>query len=730
MKKILIYCVFSTFFISTSFAQNKVFVNQKAVSGGDGKTWATAFNSLQYALQDTLAKSEIWLAEGTYYPTDSTDRMTSFVVSSGYKIYGGFKGNETALQQRDWEKNETILSGNIGQKDSNEDNSYCVVELSDVDSTTILDGLTIVHGNANNKSSNVQDNQKSKAGGGMRIISKNKDCKPQLLNCKFNNNSAQGYGGGAYINFEGSNIMQPLFYNCGFEKNAGGFGGGISIKARLDKDTSFFNKCVFNANQTKTLGTAISIDDINGKKFVIKSCNFNNNKENYTCIYVAIINVDFIIDSCVFYSNKSRLLSYEGNNKNFSMSNSYFEENGPDIATGDNMFDVANAGFASTEKKIYRITNCTFTKNHYLLRTLSFINRSNDEVILDKVVVNDFASFTFLKANRLTMVNSFFYKPSMELASNHINISNATFIAPSRSIVTFVGKEIIFKNNILTVNNSNIPFIIAQKGKIVVSHILSNFIDKDSLEKQFKFGITDIGIFDTLIADKNTILQLNPKFQDAENFDYRLSPCSPAINAGTLDLPYEVKALLQKDLDDNTRIVGNAIDIGAYEYQNDNNVMFSAKITAPSNQVNNGAISLENISGGAPPYRYSWSNGRTTQYIQNLPPGTYTVTVSDKNGCTASQVYTLSAIINTKNVGLSNAYLYPNPTDGLIYLQNIDNQNIATINIYNPQGILLQQNRAPYAAISLVDFPNGAYFYQFQDDEGQIVKNGQLILCR
>jgi len=41
-------------------------------------------------------------------------------------------------------------------------------------------------------------------------------------------------------------------------------------------------------------------------------------------------------------------------------------------------------------------------------------------------------------------------------------------------------------------------------------------------------------------------------------------------------------------------------------------------------------------SGGTPPYGYLWSNGGTTATITGLTAGTYTVTVTDDNGATAS----------------------------------------------------------------------------------------------
>lgn len=40
------------------------------------------------------------------------------------------------------------------------------------------------------------------------------------------------------------------------------------------------------------------------------------------------------------------------------------------------------------------------------------------------------------------------------------------------------------------------------------------------------------------------------------------------------------------------------------------------------------------VTGGAPPYTYLWSNGATGSVNPNLGPGTYSVTVTDQNGCT------------------------------------------------------------------------------------------------
>lgn len=119
-------------------AVHVIFVNAHAAAGGNGSSWAHAYNNLDSALTaaaNTPGSDQIWVAKGSYSPGSSpTD---TFNLPNNVSIYGGFNGTESSLNQRNISANPTILEGN--------NITDTIVTVNGV--TATLNGLTIQDAN-------------------------------------------------------------------------------------------------------------------------------------------------------------------------------------------------------------------------------------------------------------------------------------------------------------------------------------------------------------------------------------------------------------------------------------------------------------------------------------------------------------------------------------------------------------------------------------------------------
>jgi hypothetical protein len=175
----------------------------KSGSTGNGSAWNNAYGSLVSALTAAQSTDEIWVSAGTYKPTTGTDRTASFTLKNNVGIYGGFAGTETARNQRNIATNVTILSGEIGVAGI-ADNVYHVVSATGnvsnpLTNSAILDGFTVVGGNANGTTGN-QGN-----GGGVYVSG----ASPTLKNITFRDNSGVN-GGAVFSNLSNSNFIKKF----------------------------------------------------------------------------------------------------------------------------------------------------------------------------------------------------------------------------------------------------------------------------------------------------------------------------------------------------------------------------------------------------------------------------------------------------------------------------------------------------------------------------------------
>ena len=74
-------------------------------------------------------------------------------------------------------------------------------------------------------------------------------------------------------------------------------------------------------------------------------------------------------------------------------------------------------------------------------------------------------------------------------------------------------------------------------------------------------------------------------------------------------------------------------------------ILINISSTNASSNNNGSAIAV--ASGGTPDYSYLWSNGESSNSIDNLSAGTYTVTVSDEANCVATESVVITDLISS-----------------------------------------------------------------------------------
>lgn len=249
---------------------SRCYVDASAASGGNGTSWASAYNDLQLALGDNCG--DIWVAQGVYTPSSSGDVDASFEVVPGMKLYGGFQSGASTIDQRDVRANPTILSGDLADDDVNVDginesaddiageNSYQVIRIDGYGrraaADTLLDGFYITGGDARFTIKGLAAN-----GGGLYCDGYYGICNPHLAHLIFSGNRAT-YGGGALFNdASDGGVSSPHVENVIFRGNSTseGSGGAVFNSAGDEGGVSSpdFDNVLFRSNSAAGAGGAM-----------------------------------------------------------------------------------------------------------------------------------------------------------------------------------------------------------------------------------------------------------------------------------------------------------------------------------------------------------------------------------------------------------------------------------------------------------------------------------------
>jgi hypothetical protein len=145
----------------------------------------------------------------------------------------------------------------------------------------------------------------------------------------------------------------------------------------------------------------------------------------------------------------------------------------------------------------------------------------------------------------------------------------------------------------------------------------------------------------------------------------------------------------------------------------------------------NDGTATANPTGGTPPYTYLWSNGGTTATISNLPVGTYVVTVTDANGCTAFDSTTVITGLSG-HAGISKFVAFPSPNDGIFQVEfRADGMNDLTLEVLDLAGKRIYstdfaQTNGFLQEIDLKNQAAGMYFVRLRIGEATLTTKVEL----
>ncbi len=509
--------------VSFSELVPRAYVDTDAAPGGDGLSWATAFNDLDAALD---VATEVWIAEGVYLPTRRQDlsdpRSATFKMQANTTLFGGFAGTETSVDQRVRDGygllvHETILSGDLGVDDDLTDNAYTVVYANSRENL-VLDGLTVTEGYANGDGPTQYD-----TGGGVFI-----------------------YGGSATIDDVTFTDNYCIYY-----------GGALRLWSAIVSinESRFFDNHTVLENGSNPRGGAINADS--GTTDIANSIFEGNTADDRSGAIELWFSTTTIEDS-VFRGNES---GDSGAGATFS----YGER-----ATYDRVTFVGNRtsgnGGAVAMNGDGGFRKCFFHANSAV----------NGGAIYDGAGDNNLVWHSQLVGNTASQYGGaiYGYRTFVHFSTvtgNHAETGGGIY---ATSVVWPVN-AIIAGNTVVSTGSGPDLFgsLYADSGPMLIGDS-SGWAEADShIGQNGNLIGTAAAPIDPLFvrapsdgSDGWGDDPLTPGTDESANDDYgdlRLQLTSPAVNAGSPEVPAG-----PTDLDDNPRTVHGTIDMGAYEYQN------------------------------------------------------------------------------------------------------------------------------------------------------------------
>ena len=139
------------------------------------------------------------------------------------------------------------------------------------------------------------------------------------------------------------------------------------------------------------------------------------------------------------------------------------------------------------------------------------------------------------------------------------------------------------------------------------------------------------------------------------------------------------------------------------------------------------------VSGGSAPYTFAWSNGATGQFQSGLPSGTYTITITDANGC----IRVVTVVLDEPDVLDLPTGFTPNGdgANDVYFIRGLDGFPRNTFLVVNRWGGTVFETinyRNDWAGTNMngEPLPNGTYFVLLTVADGTIKEQRYVDLRR
>ncbi|HYV91527.1 MAG TPA: T9SS type A sorting domain-containing protein [Chitinophagales bacterium] len=247
------------------------------------------------------------------------------------------------------------------------------------------------------------------------------------------------------------------------------------------------------------------------------------------------------------------------------------------------------------------------------------------------------------------------------------SIYNSIFRNNTNGIISYSGNGALINNCIVTINTVG---IVAGQYSLVENCVIDSNIRgvvmpwKPNVIKNCQINYNNIGLIDTTVSGYYYYNEITTSTVEYNNIGIKLGAsydhiyCNKICNNTTLDLQYSVNFGGNINMPNNYWCTTDSTVIASHIYDGYDNINLglvnfmpmdtsqcyltgcnlglSATVTnATCDTCHDGAATVQ-VSNGIPPYIYTWYTIpiQTTQTATDLEPGSYTVCVTDANGCT------------------------------------------------------------------------------------------------